>query len=199
MNYKKSIMIGSLSVISWVSIAQTSESFYEKVEPIKKDLYKLFPEEVCQALGISCKAVPIISADQLKELQNSESKPLIVNVLTPNYFEDCHIEGSINAPLPALVDRAKQWDRSQKIVVYCALDECDAGEKGCILLSCMGFEDVVDYRGGIKEWFQLGYPTTGPAESEYLHTKSMPSQECDLYPNSIVCSRQTRWMSKYQK
>ena len=83
---------------------------------------------------------------------------LVINVLPEVYYNDCHIKGSFNAPLKKLVDLAQSWDRSQKIVLYCALDECDAGEKGCILLHCMGFNDVRDYRGGIKEWVPAWLP-----------------------------------------
>ncbi len=174
--------------------ALSQEAFFEKINPIKKHLFHYFPDQLCQLLGIPQPEINIITAPQLKELQAQSTNLLVVNVLTANYYHDCHIKSSINAPLPKLVDIAQNWDKKSKIVVYCAFDECDAGEKGTILLSCMGFKDVADYRGGIKEWFQLGYPTNGPAESEYLHVRSM-QDECMLYPELLVCSRQTRWLT----
>lgn len=198
MNSLKNI-IACLCILSLSCNAEIEASFFEQIEPIKKDLYKFSPHELYDYLNLSPIAIPIITADELKHALTPESDVLVVNVLTQNYHDDCHIKGSINAPLPELVDQAKSWDKSQKIIVYCALDACDAGEKGCILLHCMGFKNLADYRGGIKEWFQLGYPTVGPAESDYLHWKSVSMDEFKLYPGTIVCSRQTRWINKYQK
>lgn len=187
-----------LCLIASLALAQPTQSFLDKVASIKQDLHKLTPEELCTALGITYKPVPIITADELKKEMSGNSKLLVINVLPQKYYDDCHIKGSISAPLKELVERAQIWDRSQKIVAYCALDECDAGEKGCIVLTCMGFTNVVDYRGGIKEWYQLNYPTQGPALSDYLHTKSLPTQGYELYPETFVCSNQIRWISRYQ-
>lgn len=197
----KALLSCSLAFFALNSTAiSAQESFFSVVASISKNLYKTSPEELYEILNISPISIPTIQATDLKKLMISNSDMLVVNVLPQKYYDDCHITGSINAPLPELVERAQNWDRSQKIVIYCALDECDAGEKGCILLSQMGFTNVSDYKGGIKEWFQLGYPTTGPALSEYLHTRGHVTTECEyqLYPSSIVCSRQLRWMSRYQ-
>lgn len=190
----------ALTSLSFLSYAQPDQAFFDKVESIKKDLYKISSHELCALFAPECAPVSTITADQLKKEMSSNTL-LVVNVLPEYYHNDCHIDGSINAPLRELVWQAQSWDRSQKIVVYCALDECDAGEKGCILLTLMGFANVFDYQGGIKEWFQLGYPTQGPALSDYLHTKSIvvAEREYELYPATIVCSRQNRWNSRYQK
>ncbi len=185
---------------SSLSHAQTNTSFIEQVESIKKSLYKMTTHELCTILTIPFEHVPTISADQLKSAMESSSELLVVNALPKKYYLDCHIKGSISAPLSELVHHASSWNHSQKIIVYCALEDCDAGEKGCILLKHMGFTDVTDYVGGIKEWFQLGYPTQGPALSEYLYTKGFPSIDLEyrIYPETIVCSKQTRWINRYQ-
>ena len=198
MNSNKQLMIlVSLCLITFPLVAETSQSFFQKVASIKNDLYKLSPQELCTALNISVQQTPVITADQLKQEMSSNANLLVINVLPEKYYKDCHITGSINAPLKDLVDRAQSWNHSQRIVVYCALDECDAGEKGSILLGCMGFTNVVDYKGGIKEWYQLNYPTQGPALSEYLHEKSThKGYEC--YPATLVCSNQIRWINRYQ-
>ena len=96
---------------------------------------------------------------------------VVINVLPEKYYKDCHIAGSISVPLKEIIYLAKDWEKSQEIVVYCALDECDAGEKAYILLKCMDFQTVYDYPGGINEWYQLGYEVAGPCASWYLHEK----------------------------
>lgn len=196
----KTIMMVLLCCVSHILTAQVDQSFFEKVESIKKNIYKISAQELCNILDISYNAIPTVTADELKELFKTHADNLLViNTLPEYYYNDCHIKGSISAPLRELVGRAASWDRSQKIIVYCALESCDAGEKGCILLRHMGFTDVSDYRGGIKEWFQLNCPTEGPAIFEYLHiTDVQPGHEHRLYPSTIVCSNQLRWVNKYQ-
>lgn len=194
-------MITLACLLSSLSTMQIKTSFLEQIESIKKKLYKISAEELCTMLNVPFEPITVITADQLHtELSSPNDNLLVINVLPERYYHDCHIKGSISAPLPTLVERAASWDHSQKIVVYCALTECDAGEKGCILLKCMGFTDVADYKGGIKEWFQLNYPTEGPALSEYLHTKgfTFAYQEYKIFPETIVCSKQTRWIHRYK-
>lgn len=185
-----------------ISFSQSScavePSFFEKAAKIQPQLYKVSAEKLQEFLETSFQAPPLIKADDLKTAFEQDQSLSVINVLPASLHNDCHITGSINVPLKELVDTARSWEKNKKIIVYCALDECDAGEKAYILLSSMGFTDVTDYNGGIKEWFQLGYPTEGPAALEFLHTKSSAISECDLYPELLVCSRQMRWISLYK-
>ena len=203
MKTKKRIVaiVASFCFISSLSVTQLEPAFLEKVASIKDDLFKISAPELETFFGLSLGPIPSITADQLKNEMNVDNNLMVINVLPEKYYNDCHITGSINAPLPDLVEQTCLWDRSQKIVVYCALEACDAGEKGAILLHCMGFAEVIDYKGGIKEWYQLNYPTEGPALSEYLHTRWHAALEDNfpLYPETIVCSQQVCWLSRYQK
>lgn len=197
MNSNKQPMLLLLCLTASFAMAQTSQLFFEKIVSIKNDVYKISAQELCTLLGITDQPIPLITAEQLKHEMSSNTAMLVINVLPEKYYNDCHIAGSINAPLPELVERAASWDRSQKIIIYCALDECDASQKACILLDCMGFTNVIEYNGGIREWFQLNYPTHGPALSDYLHTKGFISIDHAYknYPDALVCSKQTRWIN----
>jgi hypothetical protein len=48
----------------------------------------------------------------------------------------------------------------------------------------MGFTNVIDYEGGIKEWYQLGYDTHGPASASYLHETVSKLHE---WKNELEC------------
>jgi rhodanese-related sulfurtransferase len=139
------------------------------LENVIDNIYHLDTHEVQEIVQQDFGSIPEISADELKAKMEASQDLLVINVLSEKWYHDCHIAGSINVPLDKLMYEMQDWDRSADIVVYCALEECDAGEKAYILLRCMGFEHVVDYPGGIKDWFQLGYPIQGPCASEYLH------------------------------
>jgi len=182
-----SILMLSFSLfLPHLSKAEASEApaghdswgFYEKVAAVNAQLYKISALELQDVLGCHYPYIPTISAQELHEKMNNNSNLLVINVLPKNLFDDCHIVGSHSVPLRELVELVADWPRDKEIIVYCALDICDAGQKAYVLLSCMGFTNVVDYEGGIKEWFQCGYPTAGPANCAYLHAKfaKMPDE-----------------------
>lgn len=193
----KNIFLFSFICFFQITTAVDS-SFLEKHAEIQDRLYKVSAARLQRFLETSFEAPPLIEADALKEAMEKDPELTVINVLPQVLHDDCHIKGSTNVPLKELVETAQAWPKDKKIIVYCALAECDAGEKAYILLSCLGFTDVTDYEGGIKEWFQLGYATVGPANSDFLHTKSSKISECDLYPELLVCSRQKRWASRYK-
>jgi rhodanese-related sulfurtransferase len=99
---------------------------------------------------------------------------LVVNVLAPQYYEDCHITDSINVPFEQLESFARTVPKETPIVVYCARYECHASEQAYRDLLRMGFMQVYEYPGGMAEWYQKGYPTTGPAKEKYLHDSTRP-------------------------
>lgn len=148
---------------------QINPDVLQVLEDVIDDIYHLNTQEVQEMVQQDFGCIPEISAEKLYHQMHENEDLLVVNVLSEKWYHDCHIEGSINVPLDQLIHLVKDWDRAADIVVYCALSACDAGEKAYVLLRCMGFDNVVDYHGGIKEWFQLGYPIVGPCASEYLH------------------------------
>jgi rhodanese-related sulfurtransferase len=140
----------------------------QALEQVLGNIYHVSTQEIVELIKQDISSLKHITAEELHQKIQAQPDLLVINVLTQNWYQDCHITGSQNAPLKELVYLADQWDRNQEIVVYCALDECDASEKACVLLTCMGFANVYEYSGGIKEWFNLGLPTEGPCAASYL-------------------------------
>ena len=157
---------------------QISPEVLQALEEVVDEIYDLNTQEiqelVCQDFG----CIPEISAEELQQKMMDNPHLLVVNVLSDYWYQDCHITGSINVPLKELIYKVQDWDRDQEIVVYCAFNACDAGEKAYVLFRCVGFDAVVDYSGGIKEWFQLGYPCEGPCAGWYLHEKQSRTFDC---------------------
>ena len=180
-----SALLLALSSLSLFAIDE--QSFFEKEKEVRTNLYKVSASELQKFLEVDVPETPIISAEELKAAMEANTDLYVINVLPASIHADCHITGSMNVPLKELVESVASWNRDKEIIVYCALYECDAGEKAYILLSCMGFTNVTDYSGGIKEWYQLGYPTQGPATYSFLHTKAF------LLPGDlIICSNQLK-------
>lgn len=92
----------------------------------------------------------------------------LVNVLDPQYYEDCHIRGSINVPLENIEAWAKELDKSSRIVVYCASYLCPMSRTAWMKLNDMGFTNVWAYEGGMNEWYHMNLPVEGPCRQPYL-------------------------------
>lgn len=108
---------------------------------------------------------------------NNHSKLVVINVLDPEYHQDCHMTGSINIPFEQFEERMKSLDKKDRYVLYCSNFACTAAPYAAELLHKAGFEDVSLFPGGIVQWYQKGYPCTGPAKMDYLKEENEPMDE----------------------
>jgi len=114
----------------------------------------------------------------------------VINVLSPDVYEDCHIKGSINVPYDSLADYAKDVPKDTELVVYCASYRCPMSKRAWHLLKDQGFTNIKAYEGGAAEWYSLGHPTEGPAEKSYLKEKY--DQTFDNGDMEIITAEQLR-------
>lgn len=103
------------------------------------------------------------------------SKLVVINALAKNYYDDCHIVGSISVPLDKIERYASTIDKKTPIVVYCASSHCPVSEKAWKIFNALGFTHVWAYEGGMAEWCQKGYPCSGACQEEYLNRQEQPS------------------------
>ena len=114
-----------------------------------------------------------VSAESLKQ-QMDNAHVLVINVLNKNTFNDCSIQGSVHIGAHQLQQYAHnmlkkgQWNYDTKIVVYSATINCRLASHACKLLQALGFNNVWELSGGIKNWKQKGYPIRGNARGQYL-------------------------------
>ena len=184
------------------SCRQLSPEMLDLLEKVIDDIYHLNTEDIQNIVQQDFGCIPGISAEDLRAKMATNPNLLVINVLSEKWYRDCHIAGSINVPLDKLIYQMEHYDRDQEVVVYCALDACDASEKAYVLLRCMGFESVVDYRGGIKEWFQLGYAIEGSCFSSYLHDKTGTrfdaSVTCGFDFDLCSMLKETRYIKRFK-
>ena len=109
--------------------------------------------------------IPTITAEELQELMDNWPDLLVINVLDQKAFNNCHIRGSVNISLDQLQERVKDFDQAREIIVYCANYECSASDQAYKILNKMGFVRVKVYKGGTKEWLDLGLPTHGSCKA----------------------------------
>ena len=112
-----------------------------------------------------------ITAEELRNAIDANPELIIINVLAEKYFLDCHIKGSINIPSEQLLEKTASWDKEKDVVVYCASASCSLSKKGYALLQDIGFFNLQEYDGGMQEWFQRGFETSGDCKLNYLQQK----------------------------
>ena len=89
-------------------------------------------------------------------------RPVLVNALAREAFEESRIPGSISIPAGDALRLAPDvLVRDQPIVVYCASRSCTASPTLAQKLVDIGFDDVSDFEGGIEEWERAGLPMQG--------------------------------------
>ncbi|MEZ5987803.1 MAG: rhodanese-like domain-containing protein [Planctomycetota bacterium] len=102
-----------------------------------------------------------ISTTALRNKLDVHKEVPVVNVLEQEAFDKAHIPTSVHVGLESkdFVDRCEDLvdgDKSREIVVYCASKDCDASPKAAEKLAEAGFENVIDYEGGMKAWQEAG-------------------------------------------
>jgi rhodanese-related sulfurtransferase/glyoxylase-like metal-dependent hydrolase (beta-lactamase superfamily II) len=85
--------------------------------------------------------------------------PLLLDVRTTPEWNEAHIDGSLNLPLPRLVERLAELPPDRPLIVYCA-----SGYRSSIatsLLAREGFNQVANLVGGLAAWTSARLPTVG--------------------------------------
>ena len=118
---------------------------------MKRYLFTLFVAFLLAACGkAQDMAIADFSADDLKD------GAVLVDVRTPEEFEQGHLEGALNIDWFS-PDFASQWegiDKDQTVYVYCKVGgrSAKAQEK----LQTMGFRHVVNLTGGYDAYLAAG-------------------------------------------
>lgn len=114
-----------------------------------------------------------ITADELytmlrQEQPNNSDKSegyALVNVLSPEHFEEKHIPESINIPKGSEKQFEQRFDKEKHIIVYCASPSCNASPEVAAHLREQGFKHVTDFEGGVQEWEERGFGIEGGSET----------------------------------
>lgn len=98
-----------------------------------------------------------ITADALLN-HPQKDQILILDVRTPQEFDDGHIPGAINIPHTELSDKLDQviTHKHKPVVVY-----CQSGRRASVaqsILTKAGFDQVLHLEGDIADWKAGGYP-----------------------------------------
>lgn len=98
-----------------------------------------------------------MSVQQLKQLRNKPEEFLLINTLDKEHFNSTRIPGAVNIPQSDenFVQRVEAIaEKNQKIVTYCANQQCPSSAEGAEKLEQSGFSNVYDFEAGAEGWKQ---------------------------------------------
>ena len=98
-----------------------------------------------------------ISMDQAYKLY--EEGTFLLDVRTPEEWEDYHIEGATLIPLDELEIRVEEVPQDEEIVVVCRSG--NRSQVGRDILRQAGISQSASMTGGVNAWYAAGYPTVG--------------------------------------
>ena len=107
-------------------------------------------------------SIPTITANELKQLQDSEQPILLVMTMDQAAYNRLHITESLVFPTleDALIQVEAQSDDSL-IVLYCSTSECSASYQAYHRLHDMEIHNVKVLEGGLQAWLEMGYSVSG--------------------------------------
>ncbi len=103
-----------------------------------------------------------VDAAGARELLDSPTPPLFLDIREPDEWDEGHIPSAIHVPRGNLESRIENAapDHARPIVVYCA-----GGSRSAFAaktLEELGYEDVTSLAGGYTDWKRNGFPTKLP-------------------------------------
>ncbi len=108
--------------------------------------------------------VRAIGIAHLERMMKGGEPFTLLDVRSRSDYDREHIAGARSLPLDEIENKAAAMLKpDEDIIVYCDSFVCSASTSASKILGRLGYKNVRDYKGGIREWKQAGLPT----ESSY--------------------------------
>ncbi len=99
-----------------------------------------------------------INTEELLELRESKKKHILLDTRSKHYFNWEQIPGAINLRWKYLEKNFHHqgYDKDTLIITHCQSFLCTASTKAYKILESMGYNNLLEYSGGIEEWKTFG-------------------------------------------
>ena len=104
---------------------------------------------------------PQVDLEELKSRMIGNPDLILVDVQERDGYLAQHIPGSINIPFEELIDRQAEIPKNREVVISCIGNDvlpCALSTKAGRELGGEGYQNLLDYRGGVAEWKDAGLP-----------------------------------------
>jgi len=101
-----------------------------------------------------------ITRETLKNMMDKDVDFILIDARTHSGFDDEHLPRAISIPADHMGEHLVREIRKERtIVTYCSSFECESSTLAAQKLEKYGFKKVLEYKGGLKDWKDAGYPT----------------------------------------
>ncbi|HVL86744.1 MAG TPA: rhodanese-like domain-containing protein [Candidatus Thermoplasmatota archaeon] len=103
-----------------------------------------------------------IDAQEAKRLIETDPNVIVVDALGPESFAKRHLPTAVNLPAeaPDFERRARDeiLDVRAPVITYCSGPTCETSKRAARRLEAMGYENVLEFEGGLEAWANAGFP-----------------------------------------
>jgi rhodanese-related sulfurtransferase len=105
------------------------------------------------AQSVPEKMMYLLSVDDVAKAMENGEDLAVIDIRPPDHYNNGHIKGSMNIPLPVLVEQIEKVPEGKKLAVVCALDTNSAF--AVAILQMYGFDAWI-MQGGVSGWEEMG-------------------------------------------
>lgn len=116
----------------------------------------IFYKWLRRALFIRSLRTARITVDELSELLEQESKPLIVDVRSPAMQQQGKIPGAVTLSLEGLEQELAALPETSEVILYCACPNEATAARIALTLLQKGYTRVRPLKGGVAAWVAAG-------------------------------------------
>ena len=136
----------------------------------------------------------IVTSEEVKAMMDRKEPGLVViDVRTPEEFQEVHIKGAVSLPLPDLEKNssALTFSKDSKLLFYCNGFKCGMSHRAARLAWSLGYHDIYVLSEGMPVWEEKGFAIyTGPDYEKKIETIRISPQKLQSLmvarPNDIT-------------
>ena len=111
-----------------------------------------------------------ITRGELKKKMDAHEDFALIDTLGEGSYQNIHLPGAlmIDAHKEDFAQKVLEAvpDKLKEVIVYCASFSCQLSPKAARMLADAGYAKVFDFKGGLKDWAEAGYPFKGEKVEE---------------------------------
>jgi phage shock protein E len=115
----------------------------------------LFLNNPSDDIAVTASIQKISANNYVTNYAETTDNHILLDVRTPEEFNEGHIAGAVNIPVQELTQRLSEVPDDKEIIVYCRSGNRSATASNILLEN--GFSAIYDM-GGIIAWQQAGFP-----------------------------------------
>lgn len=136
----------------------------------------------------ACNSAPnssSVDAEKFKTAIETDHNIQIIDVRTAEEFQSGHLKNAINIDINSndFSEKAEKLYKEMPVYVY-----CQSGKRSLNAaneLSTMGFKNIVNMSGGIKEWKSNGYEVTAPEVAISNNSGAINNKDVSTFKEAI--------------